>query len=228
MRRGIVLAKRFLSGDGGKRARGPRNTKSYDWYFDALARPAPAVNTAASRLPAQRGARSHVALSFALGEQSLEPVKLMLLDDYLPVTCGEFLRQCQSGYVGTRMHRVVKDSLVVCGDVDQLAGAGGFRHDAAHRASEAMLVPFDAPGVVGLVSSARDANGSQFFITLAPQPQLSGRCVGFAIVTAGLPTLRQLSGAFSFKQKPTEPRILKRIDVLESLNVNKDKAQSSF
>ena len=49
-----------------------------------------------------------------------------------------------------------------------------------------------ARGVVGMALSGPDTGGSQFFITLSPQPHLDGGYTAFGIVTAGLEVLDRL------------------------------------
>lgn len=45
---------------------------------------------------------------------------------------------------------------------------------------------YDAPGLVGMANSGPDSNGSQFFITYAPQPSLDGKYTLFGKVVTGL------------------------------------------
>jgi len=52
---------------------------------------------------------------------------------------------------------------------------------------------FDRPGMVGLNNSGADTNGSQFFITLAPTPNLDGGYTIIGQVISGLDVLSQLS-----------------------------------
>ena len=52
---------------------------------------------------------------------------------------------------------------------------------------------FDKPGVVGMANSGPDTNGSQFFITYSPQPQLDGGYTVFGQVAAGIDVVRNLT-----------------------------------
>jgi len=58
---------------------------------------------------------------------------------------------------------------------------------------------FDRPGVVGMANSGPDTNGSQFFITLAPQPQLDGSYTIFGHVVEGMEVVESLT--------PRDPQI---------------------
>jgi cyclophilin family peptidyl-prolyl cis-trans isomerase len=47
-------------------------------------------------------------------------------------------------------------------------------------------------GTVGMALSGQDTGGSQFFITLAPQPHLDGRYTVFGEVVSGMEVVRAL------------------------------------
>ena len=52
-------------------------------------------------------------------------------------------------------------------------------------------IPYDT-GVVGMALSGPDTGGSQWFITLSPQPHLDGTYTVFGQVVQGMPILRSL------------------------------------
>jgi cyclophilin family peptidyl-prolyl cis-trans isomerase len=47
-------------------------------------------------------------------------------------------------------------------------------------------------GTVGMATSGRDTGGSQWFITLTPQPRLEARYTVFGEVVAGMDVVEQL------------------------------------
>jgi cyclophilin family peptidyl-prolyl cis-trans isomerase len=82
---------------------------------------------------------------------------------------------------GATVHRVVPNFVVQDGDPrgDGYGGPGYSIRD------EFNSLAFDA-GVVGMASDGKDTAGSQWFVTLSPQPHLDGRYTSFGRVTRGL------------------------------------------
>ncbi len=98
-----------------------------------------------------------------------------------PLTCLNFLQLAGQGfYAGISFHRVVPDFVIQAGDPrgDGWGGVGYAIRDEInplryHR------------GAVGMALSGPDTGGSQFFITLAPQPHLDGGYTVFGRLIGG-------------------------------------------
>jgi len=82
---------------------------------------------------------------------------------------------------GATVHRVVPNFVVQDGDPrgDGYGGPGYSIRD------EFNPLAF-APGVVGMASDGKDTAGSQWFVTVSPQPHLDGRYTSFGRVVTGL------------------------------------------
>ena len=52
--------------------------------------------------------------------------------------------------------------------------------------------------IVGIAHAGKDTGGSQFFITLSPQPHLNGRYTVFGKVTKGIEVLDQIAQGDQF------------------------------
>ena len=113
---------------------------------------------------------------------------LDLACDRAPLTCTNFLSLARQGfYDGLYFHRVVPDFVVQGGD-PRGDGSGGPSWEVR---DEIGLLRYGR-GVVGMALSGPDTGGSQFFITLSPQPHLDGGYTAFGTVTAGLDVLDRL------------------------------------
>jgi cyclophilin family peptidyl-prolyl cis-trans isomerase len=105
-----------------------------------------------------------------------------------PITCLNFLDLAAQGfYDGVTFHRVVPDFVIQGGDPrgDGSGGPGYAIRDEINR------LRYDR-GAVGMALSGPDTGGSQFFITLSPQPHLDGGYTVFGHVIAGDEVLDQI------------------------------------
>ena len=105
-----------------------------------------------------------------------------------PLTCLNFLNLAAQGFFdGLTFHRVVPDFVIQGGDPkgDGSGGPGYAIRDEINRLRYTR-------GVVGMALAGPDTGGSQFFITLSPQPHLDGGYTAFGEVTAGAEVLDQI------------------------------------
>ena len=105
-----------------------------------------------------------------------------------PITCLNFLNLAGQGFFdGLTFHRVVPDFVIQGGDPkgDGSGGPGYAIRDEINR------LRYDR-GVVGMALAGPDTGGSQFFITLSPQPHLDGGYTAFGEVTAGAEVLDRI------------------------------------
>ncbi len=110
--------------------------------------------------------------------------KIEILLDVIetPITTGSFVDLARRGfYDGLTFHRV-EPFFVVQGGCPRGDGSGGPGYTLR---SEVSGRPYGR-GAVGLALSGKDTGGSQFFITLSPQPHLDGSYPLFGTVVAGM------------------------------------------
>ena len=97
-------------------------------------------------------------------------IKMQLLPQIAPVGVNNFVFLANQGYYdGLTFHRVVKD-FVIQGGAPRGTKTQGPGYQFKIETSPTQT--FDAAGLVAYANSGPDTNGSQFFITLAPQPAL--------------------------------------------------------
>ena len=160
--------------------------------------------------------------TYATFQTSKGDIRVRLLDDTAPETVANFVglatgskewtdpksgekKQSQPLYPGTVFHRVIPNFMIQGGDPEG-SGRGGpgykFRDevDAGPK--------FDGPGYLAMANAGPNTNGSQFFITTAATPHLTGKHTIFGIVESG----QDVADAIS--KVPTGPGDRPREDVV--------------
>jgi len=106
-----------------------------------------------------------------------------------PQTVKNFVTLARRGYFDSLfVHRVVPDFVIQDGDPTG-TGSGGPGYTIR---CEYNALRYEA-GMVGMALSGKDTGGSQWFVTLSPQPHLNGRYTIFARVTRGLDVARRIT-----------------------------------
>lgn len=109
-------------------------------------------------------------------------IVIELFPDKAPLAVNNFVYLARSGwYDGVTFHRVIPEFVAQGGDPSG-TGFGGPGYAFINETSD---LKFDKSGVVAMANAGPDSNGSQFFITYAPTPQLDGGYTIFGQVIAG-------------------------------------------
>lgn len=118
-------------------------------------------------------------------------VTILLRPDLAPKHVERVKQLTRGGfYNGIVFHRVIPGFMAQTGDPTG-TGLGGPGYYIPNE-----IVPelkYDAEGVVGMANAGPDTNGSQFFITMAPAPELDGQYTIFGKVVKGMEVVRALS-----------------------------------
>ena len=119
-------------------------------------------------------------------------ILLDLLEKEAPNTVNSFvflaLHRCFEGVV---WHRVIPGFVAQTGDPTG-TGRGGPGYSFGLEIAPGLA--FDREGMVGMARTQDpNSNGSQFFITLAPTPHLTGQYTLFAKVVEGMEVVRRLA-----------------------------------
>lgn len=138
-------------------------------------------------------------------------IVIQLFGDKAPITVNSFVFLARQGYFdGVTFHRVLPGFMAQGGD-PLGTGGGGPGYEFQNEDSD---LKFDAPGVVAMANAGRDTNGSQFFITYAPQPNLDGDYTIFGKVVAGLEVAESLTA-----RDPSENPDAPPGDVIEKVTI---------
>ena len=181
----------------------------------------PSTATATSSVAATSTAR-HATLHTTKGDITVE-----LYPEKVPTTVANFVglatgdtewEDPQTGetrtdplYQDVPFHRVIEDFMIQGGDPTG-TGRGGpgytfddeFHDDLSH----------DQAGILSMANRGPDTNGSQFVITLAPQPHLDGRHAVFGRVTDGMAVVEAIGSVpTDDADRPREPVVLESVDV---------------
>ena len=115
---------------------------------------------------------------------------IQLYPDKAPLAVNNFVFLARQGYFdGVTFHRVLEGFMAQGGDPTG-TGMGGPGYEFANEDSD---LTFDKPGVVAMANAGRDTNGSQFFITFGPTPQLNGGYTIFGQVIEGMEVVNNIT-----------------------------------
>ena len=111
-------------------------------------------------------------------------MELEFYPQYAPKTVNNFVFLSRQGYYnGVTFHRVISNFVIQGGDPEG-TGRGGPGYQFEDEVAGNPLK--HERGVLSMANAGPNTNGSQFFITHAPQPHLNGKHTVFGKVTAGL------------------------------------------
>lgn len=126
-------------------------------------------------------------------------ITMRLFQKYAPRTVEAFIEMVNSGfYNGLTFHRV-EPGFVVQGGCPNGNGSGFYIDPKTNHPRLLLLEPsaylkHNAPGVVAMAHTSKNPHSSscQFYITLAPQPNLDGRYSIFGGVISGMDVVQQI------------------------------------
>jgi peptidyl-prolyl cis-trans isomerase SDCCAG10 len=119
-----------------------------------------------------------VCLVTTLGDIDIE-----LWSRECPLACRNFIQLCLEGYYNnTIFHRLVKDFIVQGGDPTGSGHGGESIYGKPFKSEFHQRLKFNRRGLVGMAGEKKDTNGSQFFFTLGPTQELTGKHTMFGKV----------------------------------------------
>lgn len=124
----------------------------------------------------------------AVMETDRGTIKLSLMGLQAPLTVYNFMQLARRGFYNvTRFHRVVPNFVAQDGD-PRGDGNGGPGYSVRDEFNREIYVR----GTVGMATAGPDTGGSQYFLTLSPQPHLDGHYTVFARVVTGMAVMDAL------------------------------------
>jgi cyclophilin family peptidyl-prolyl cis-trans isomerase len=133
-----------------------------------------------------------------------------LFSQQAPFTVNSFIFLAENGWFdNVPFHRVLPGFVAQAGD----PSGTGYGTPGYHFSNEVdPSLRFDKPGVVGMANSGETSNGSQFFITYAPVPELDGGYTVFGQVVEGMDVVEALQ-----ERNPSGGGELPEADVIETI-----------
>jgi peptidyl-prolyl cis-trans isomerase A (cyclophilin A) len=115
-------------------------------------------------------------------------------------------------YSGTIFHRVIPDFMIQGGDPSGTGmGGPGYKFQDETKGSPHK---FDTPGKLAMANAGPGTNGSQFFITVAATPWLTGNHTIFGEVVEGQDTVDKISKVQRGRQdRPVKDVIINKITI---------------
>jgi peptidyl-prolyl cis-trans isomerase A (cyclophilin A) len=169
-------------------------------------------------------------MTTATFQTSMGSFTVRLMPDHAPKTVENFVALATGGrewtdprdgrarreplYDGTVFHRVIERFMIQGGDPTGTGTGGpGYRfEDECPPDGPA----FDRPGLLAMANAGPNTNGSQFFVTVAPTPWLTGKHTIFGEVTSGYEVVEAISRVPTGPQdRPAGDVVLERVRIAE-------------
>lgn len=140
-------------------------------------------------------------------------IVIELFADKAPITVNNFVFLAREGfYDGTTFHRVLEGFMAQGGDPTG-TGAGGPGYAFEDEFSPDLS--FDKAGLLAMANSGPNTNGSQFFITFAPTPNLTGKHTIFGQVIEGMDVVNGLTRRDPDQNPDFTGDVIKTITIME-------------
>ena len=169
-----------------------------------------------------------MADTYATLETSKGPIRVRLFPDTAPKTVENFIGLATGGkpwrnpttgaqeqrslYEGTVFHRVIPNFIIQGGDpLGTGRGGPGYTFEDEVPADGP---GFDKPGLLAMANAGPGTNGSQFFVTVAAAPWLTGKHTIFGEVVEGMDVVEAIAKVDTDpSDRPVEELRLERVTI---------------
>jgi len=155
---------------------------------------------------------------YATFETSMGTFVCELYEKSAPLAVGNFVKNTPY-YKGVVFHRVIKGFMIQAGDI---TGKGTFNPVLPYNDEVVPALRFDKPGMLAVANNGKNTNGSQFFITVSPQPRLNGKYTIFGKLVEGNQVVQAISEVpVSPGGRPLKDVVIQKITIDRVANASK-------
>ena len=154
---------------------------------------------------------STVKFEISVDQEVVGNLDILLYDETVPKTVANFAAlasgSCEFGYENSTFHRIIPGFMIQGGDFTRGDGTGGHSiyNGNGKFPDENFDKKHDKVGILSMANSGPDSNGSQFFITVSPQPHLDGKHVVFGeLDPKSFEVLKKIENLGSESGEPTQ------------------------
>jgi peptidyl-prolyl cis-trans isomerase A (cyclophilin A) len=163
--------------------------------------------------------------TYALFETSMGLFVCELFEKLTPVTTANFIGLAEGTkewmtpkgdfvkkpyYDGVTFHRVIKGFAIQAGDVTR---TGNFTAIPPFQDEIVSSIRFDREGLLAMANNGPNTNRTQFFITVAPTPHLSGKHTIFGRVIEGYDVVKKISEVPVSGRRPVQDVIIRKLTI---------------
>jgi cyclophilin family peptidyl-prolyl cis-trans isomerase len=163
--------------------------------------------------------------TYATFDTSMGSFVCELFEPSTPVTVGNFIGLAEGTkewmtpkgdfvkkpyYDGVTFHRVIKGFAIQAGDVTR---TGNFTAIPPFQDEIVRSIRFDTPGLLAMANNGPNTNRTQFFITVAPAPHLSGKHTIFGRVVEGFDVVKKISEVPVSGRRPVQDVVIRKLTI---------------
>jgi peptidylprolyl isomerase len=137
-------------------------------------------------------------------------IEIKMFPEYAPKTVENFVGLVKKGYYnGLIFHRVIKGFMLQGGDPTGTGMGGESLWGGKFDDEFSDKISFDRKGLLAMANAGPGTNGSQFFITVAPTPWLTGHHTIFGEVVSGYDVVTKIENVDKGRNdKPVQDQII--------------------
>lgn len=161
-------------------------------------------------------------------ETGMGNIELELFSKEAPKTVENFVGLAKKGYYnGIIFHRVIDNFMIQGGDPTGTGRGGESLWGKKFEDEFSPKLKHEGAGILSMANAGPNTNGSQFFITLVPTPNLDGKHTVFGKVVAGIDVVKAIGKVAVDRagNKPLKDVVMKKVYLKSDAPEKKEEAK---